>query len=128
MFNTLKKELNIVEVVGYMTETEYKLAGDNTWIPEGDECPSCGHKNCFRIKHDGNNEEGIARCFSEGLTWDVTSIVAKLKDISNVEAAKLLAKHYKIELPHDYSPLQEVLNLAANYYHEQLYSSGPHAE
>lgn len=128
MFNTLKRELNIVDVVSYVTETEYKLTGENTWIPEGDECPSCGHKNCFRIKHEGTNEEAFAKCFSENETWDVTSLVAKLKDISNVEAAKLLAKHYNIKLPNDYSPLQEIMNLAAEYYHNALLNSGPHAE
>lgn len=128
MFNTLKKELNIVEVVEYITETPYKLTGENTWVPEDDTCPSCGHKGCFRIKHDGTNEEAFAKCFSEGNVWDVTAITAKLKEISNVEAAKLLAKHYEIKLPHDYSPLQEVMNLAANYYRELLSSSGPYAE
>ena len=128
MFATLKKELNIVEVVSYVTETEYKLVGENTWVPEDEICPSCGHKNCFRIKHNGNNEEAFAKCFSENLCWDIVSIVAKLKEISNVDAAKLLAKHYDVKLPHDFSPLQELMNLAANYYTEVLKSAGPIAE
>lgn len=128
MFNTLKKELNIVEVVEYVTETPYKLTGENTYVPDDDICPSCGHKGCFRIKHEGINEESFAKCFSENVVWDVISIVAKLKEISNVEAAKLLAKHYEIKLPNDYSPMQEVFNLSANYYHELLYTAGPYAE
>jgi 5S rRNA maturation endonuclease (ribonuclease M5) len=128
MFNTLKKELRLVEVLEFMTDTEYKLVGDNTWIPEGDECPSCGHRNCFRVKDEGVNEESFAKCFSENIVWDVVSIVAKLKELTNVDAAKLLAKHYEVKLPNDYSPLQEIMNLAANYYHELLASSGPCAE
>jgi len=128
MFNTLKKELRIVDVLEYVTETEYKLIGENTWAPEDDVCPSCGHKNCFRIKDEGINEDSFAKCFSEGKVWDVTSIVADLKEITNVEAAKLLAKHYEVKLPNDYSPMQEIFNLAANYYHEQFYSAGPYAE
>ena len=128
MFNTLKRELNIVDVVSYVTETEYKLVGSNTYVPEGDVCPVCQHSNCFRIKHEGVNEDSFAKCFSESKVWDVVSIVAELKEISNVEAAKLLSKHYSVELPHDYSPVQEVMNLAANYYHELLYTAGPCAE
>lgn len=128
MFNTLKRELRLVEVLEYITGVTYKLTGENTWIPEDDVCPSCDHKNCFRVKDEGINEESFAHCFSESLTWDVISMVATLKEVSNMDAAKLLAKHYNITLPHDYSPLQEVLNLAANYYHELIYSSGPYAE
>lgn len=128
MFNTLKRELRIVEVLEYMTDIPYKEAGDNTWIPDGDECPSCGHKNCFRVKDAGVNEESYARCFSENVTWDVIAIVAKLKGIPNLEAAKLLAKHYEIKLPNDYSPMQEVFNLAADYYHTTLKNAGPCAE
>jgi 5S rRNA maturation endonuclease (ribonuclease M5) len=128
MFNTLKKELNIVEVVEYVTETPYKLTGESTYVPEDDICPSCGHKGCFRIKHEGENSEAFCKCFSENKVWDVISIVAQLKEISNVDAAKLLAKHYEVKLPNDYSPMQEVFNLAANYYHELLYTAGPYAE
>ena len=128
MFLTLKKELNIVEVLEYVTDSPYKTIGENTFAPEDDICPSCQHSNCFRVKHEGINEESFAKCFSENIVWDVVSIVAKLKEITNVGAAKLLAKHYNVKLPNDYSPVQEVHNLAANYYHELLYSSGPHAE
>ena len=128
MFNTLKRALRIVDVLEYMTETEYSLKGENTWIPEDDVCPSCNHNNCFRVKDEGVNEDSFAKCFSENVTWDVVSIVAKLKEISNMDAAKLLAKHYDIPLPSDYSPLQEIMNLAANYYQESISSSGPCAE
>ena len=128
MFATLKKELNIVEVVSYITETEYKLTGENTYIPEDDVCPSCGHKNCFRIKYTGDNEEAFAKCFSENFIHDVVGITALLKEISNVDAAKLLAKHYNIKLPNNYSPVQEVFNLATDYYHNLLLTSGPFAE
>ena len=128
MFSTLKKELNIKDVLEYVTETTYKLTGTDTWIPEDDICPSCGHSNCFRIKDVGINEEAFAKCFSEGTVWDVISIVATLKQISNVDAAKLLAKHYEVKLPLDYSPMQELFNLATNYYHECFITAGPAAE
>lgn len=128
MFDTLKKELRIVEVLEYITEVPYKLIGTDTWAPEDGECPSCGHKDCFRIKDEGKNEESFAKCFSENITWDVTSIVATLKDISNTEAAKLLAKHYDIKFPTGYSPMQEIFNLAGNYYHDILLKAGPFAE
>ena len=57
MFATLKKELRIVDVLEYVTETSYKLTGTNTWIPEDDVCPSCSHNNCFRNKEIENVEE-----------------------------------------------------------------------
>lgn len=105
--------------------------GENTWIPEDDSCPSCGHFNCFRVKHEGVNEESFAKCFSEDLTWDVVAIVAHLKEMSNVDAAKYLAKKYKINLPvtiSTSSPIQEIFDQAALYYSTALLEAGPCAE
>lgn len=128
MFDTLKKALSIVDVVSLVSEVDYNLVGEDTYVPDGDECPSCNHKGCFRIKYNGTNEEGFAKCFSENKTWDVVSIVAELKDLTNKEAALMLAEHYKVSLPSNYSPLQELMDLAAKYYHTKLLESGPHAE
>lgn len=126
MFALLREKLDIVEVAEMLTEKVFKAIGDATFAPEDRECPFCGHKDCFRIKQDG--ADSFYKCFSCDVTGDVTTMVATLKGISNVEAAKLLAKQFKIQLPMDYSPVQEAFNLAAEYYHTCLLESGPCAE
>lgn len=128
MFQVLKRELNIVEVLEALTDIPYKLIGENTFVPEDDTCPVCGHKDCFRVKHEGDNSESFAKCFSEDKIWDVTSITADLLEVSNVEAAKKLAEEYKIELPKTGSPVQEAFNKAGEYYHAMLLEVGPYPE
>jgi 5S rRNA maturation endonuclease (ribonuclease M5) len=125
MFSILKDSLNIVEVVEDLTSETYKLAGDYTYIPESDTCPMCGHKNCFRIKHEGINRDSFAKCFScssDGVL-DVTALTAKLQNTTNSEAAKFLAKKYRVKLPNDYSHTQELFTLASDYYHRLLLDS-----
>lgn len=126
MFTLLREKLDLVEVAEYVLEVPFVEIGDSTFAPEDKECPLCGHKDCFRIKRDGN--QSFFKCFSCDASGDVTDFVALAKEISNVEAAKLLAKHYKIDLPTDYSPVQEAFNLAAGYYHQVLLDAGPYAE
>lgn len=126
MFALLREKLDIVEVAEMVTEKVFKSIGDATFAPEDRECPHCGHKDCYRIKQDG--ADSFYKCFSCDETGDVTTMVATLKGISNVEAAKLLAKQFKIQLPMDYSPVQEAFNLAAEYYHSALSEAGPCAE
>lgn len=126
MFSILREQLDIVSVAEDFTKKVFKPIGENTFAAEDKECLFCGHKDCMRIKKD--EDESFFKCFSCDASGDVVDLVAKLEDISNVEAARLLAKTYKIQLPNDYSPVQDALNLAANYYHQNLIESGPFAE
>ncbi len=126
MFQTLREKLNLVEVMEELTSTSYKLIGDSTWAPEDEVCPMCGHKDCFRIKMD--EADSFAKCFSCDGGGDAVAVTAKLKEISPVEAAKLLAKHFEITLPRDYSPVQEAMNMASQYYHACFLEAPPCAE
>lgn len=126
MFAVLKEQLDIVEVAETLLGIPFKSIGDTTWAPEDETCPFCGHKDCFRIKKDG--ADSFYKCFSCDENGDAVSMVASLKELSNVDAARLLAKEFNIQLPRDYSPVQEVMNLAANYYHQCLIDGGPAAE
>lgn len=125
MFQAIKQALNIVEVLEDITQTSYKASGEYTFVPESEVCPSCGHKDCFRIKHEGNNSEAFAKCFSEDRAWDVISITSQLAGISNFEAAKFLATKYGVELPKNYSPAQRIFDQIGLVYHTTLLEAGP---
>jgi len=126
MFALLREKLDLVEVAETLFEKSFTPIGDATFAPEDKECPHCGHKDCYRIKQDG--ADSFFKCFSCDVHGDVTHMVALVNGITDVEAAKLLAKQYGIQLPRDYSPVQEVFNLAAEYYRTCLNESGPCAE
>lgn len=120
MFKTLKTELNLVEVIGDLLGCEMKLVSTDTYAPEDEVCPSCGHSKCFRVKHDGDNFSSFAKCFGEDKYWDVISFNSLISGTSQYVSAKDLAKRYKVSLPTTFSPLQELFNLAAEYYHTCL--------
>lgn len=126
MFATLKEQLDLVEVAEAVLQVSFKQCGDTNWEPEDRTCPHCGHKDCYRIKRDG--ADSFFKCFSCDETGDLITFVAKHKELSNLEAAKLLAKEYNIKLPRDYSPVQEAMDMAAQYYHNCFNEAGPCAE
>lgn len=126
MFATLKEKLDLVEVAEDLLKVEFKQIGDSTWAPEDETCPHCGHKDCYRIKKDG--ADSFYKCFSCDKTGDVITMIAELTEVSNVEAAKSLAKKYKIQIPRDYSPVQEAMDMAAQYYHNVFLEAKPCAE
>lgn len=123
MFALLREKLNMVEVAEELLQSSFKEIGEGTWEQEDKTCPFCGHKDCFRIKLDG--ADSYAHCFSEGKTWDVTAMTAELKELSMAEAGKLLAKHYEIDISRDFNPVQELLNMAGQYYHACFMNIGP---
>ena len=126
MFQQLKEKLDLVDVAEEILQVSFKQIGDATFAPEDEMCPHCGHKDCYRIKKDG--ADSFFKCFSCDASGDVITMVSVLKDISLVEAAKLLSKQYNIPLPRDYSPVQDIMNVAAQYYHTTFLEAGPHAE
>lgn len=116
MFSLLKQQLSIVDVINKYIKYELKEIGDNTFTPEDDTCVFCGHKDCLRIKEDG--EDSIYKCFSCESKGDFITFVASLKNVSPKDAALLIAKDFSVELPKGYSPIQELFDLAAEYYHK----------
>ena len=130
MFAKLRREVDIVEVASKLLDVEFKLIAENTWTPEDRLCPFCGHRDCFRIKVSVDEDEtgSFFKCFSCDETGDVTDLVAKIKEVTNVEAAKFISKEFNIPLPRDLSPLQEIFTLAAEYYHQCLLDAHPMPE
>lgn len=129
MFQTVKQNVSLLEVVQKKLEIEFVQIGDNTFGPEDKTCPFCGHKDCFRIKHDeANLEESFYKCFSCDEGGDVINFIEATDKISSVDAAKALAKEYSVQLPNDYSPIQEIFTLASRYYQNLIQESGSCAE
>lgn len=125
MFGLIKSKVDLVEKLEKDLDLFFKETGTNTYSLEDekntDGCPFCGHYDCFKVKHDPEVlEESRYKCFSCDATGSVIDWVAHNKKLSVVEAAKDLAKEYNIPLPNDYSPVQEIFEVAAGYYHTCL--------
>jgi hypothetical protein len=121
MFDIIREKVDLKEVVSRYTQSDLKKAGD-AWfqlVDDGCPLPGCGHKDCFKI-HDTGSGDASYHCFSCGGHGDVSKFVALMENISDYEAMKRLAKEFKVQIPSDYSPVQEIFNLAATYYHTCL--------
>ena len=120
MFNTVKSAVNLVDLISRDTGLIFRESGQNYVIEDDastDGCPMCGHHDCFSIKHvDGQNESSFYHCFSCEAHGGSIDWVVKRHDLSPKDAALKLAKEFGIALPHSYSPVQEIFNLAARYY------------
>lgn len=127
MFELIKKEVSLLEVISKDLGVELKQSGENYIIDDEREhggCPFCSHNDCFKIRIiEDEPEKSMYRCFSCDEHGDVINWRAKRKGITPKEAALELAKEYNIQLPHDYSPLQELFRLAAHYYQTCLWES-----
>ena len=115
LFELVKEKISISEAVSKILDQELKQIGSN-FTTEDDSCPFCGHRECFRI----SDEKKIWKCFSEDISGDVISFVEKALDKKPRDAALYLAKEFNIQIPSDYSPLQDIFNTAAQYYHTGL--------
>jgi 5S rRNA maturation endonuclease (ribonuclease M5) len=115
LFRKIKESVNIVEALSKELNIDFKKIGDCTFEPEDSQCPFCGHKDSFRVKDNG--EERYYNCFSCNAKGDVITFIEKARKLKPVEAARILAKEWNIQLPNSFSPLQEAFNLAAHYYY-----------
>ena len=129
MFNTVKKRVNLVDLISRDTGLIFKETG-NTYSIEDDAdtagcpLPNCGHHDCFKIKYEEDKpERSFYHCFSCGGNGDAVKWVSERNNISQKDAVLLLAKEFNVSLPHGYTPVQEVFNLAANYYETCLVDS-----
>lgn len=127
MFSTIKQNVNLVDLISEDTGLIFKESGAN-YVIEDDKltegCPFCGHHDCFRVKHDpGNLEESMYKCFSCGEAGSAVDWVAKRHNLTPKDAALRLAKQFNIDIPHDYSPAQEIFNLASRYYETCLWET-----
>jgi 5S rRNA maturation endonuclease (ribonuclease M5) len=118
MFSMIKRSTNLLEQIVNDTGLSFVLSGDNTYSAEGDE-PSfcCGHKGCFKVKFSEDTpEENLWKCFSCDAGGTILDWSALFNKVSVLDAAHLLVKEHKLELPKDASPLQDLFNTAAIYY------------
>lgn len=125
MFDLIKQQVSLIELLEKDLSVTFRQSGDKNWIIDGDKdqesCPFCSHHDCFKVHHvEGDNSGSFYKCFSCGAFGDVITWKAKESKLKNGEAARALAKEYDIKLPHDYSPIQQVFNLAGDYYHNCL--------
>ena len=124
IFEILKEKVLLTDAISRYLEDDLKPVGTATYTTEEDVCPFCGHRECFRIKSDEEvPEDGFFNCFSCGVGGDLVNFVGLHFKEEPVDAARRIAKDFKIDLPRDYSPVQEIMNVAANYYKTNLQSN-----
>jgi 5S rRNA maturation endonuclease (ribonuclease M5) len=111
MFETIKAQVPLEKVLADISNITLIEAGE--WSePEDKCCPFCKHMDCFKVA-PGNERW---QCFSCDEGGDVIAFVAKAYNVSQVDAAKAIAKEYKIDIPTSYNAVREVTRLAADYY------------
>lgn len=123
MFQSVKQKVSLLELIEKDTGLLLKESGQNWVIDSEDEqggCPFCGHHDCFRIKEE-SVETAFFHCFSCGEHGDIFEWRAKRKKINLREACVELAQEYEIPLPHNYSPIQEIFEVAAKYYENNFW-------
>lgn len=128
MFELIKANVNLLEVISKDLGVELKPVGSENYGIEDERdhggCPFCGHNDCFRVKFVEDDQAGsFFKCFSCDEHGDVITWRAKRKGISMKDAALELAKEYDVQLPNDWSPMQEIFRLAAHYYETCLWET-----
>ena len=128
MFNTIKEKVSLAEVISNDLKLDLIECGTNTYQIDRDydSCPFCSHKDCFKIKYDPEDlPSSMYKCFSCDAAGDVINWTCEYHKLKPVEAARKLSKDYNIKLPNDYSPIQEIFEVSANYYHTTLNECKP---
>jgi 5S rRNA maturation endonuclease (ribonuclease M5) len=123
LFELVKSKVNLLETIEKDLQVTFKESGEHTYSIEDEKqyggCPFCTHNDCFKIKQDpAELIKAIYHCFSCEAHGSVIDWVAHQHNLSVVDAARKLAKDNGIPLPKDYSPVQELFNIAAGYYHK----------
>lgn len=124
MFTTTKQQINLLQHISNDTGRSIVECGTNTYQFDDDQtagCPFCNHHKCFKLFFDENiPADATYHCFSCAAHGDVISWHSVRKDLTQAEAVRDLAKIYDIHLPTNYNPIQDLFNLAAEYYHNCL--------
>lgn len=125
MFDQIKQKVSLIAELEKDLSVTFRQIGDRNWAIDGDKdvesCPFCGHKDCFRVSQvEGEESSSFYKCFSCGEAGDVITWRSKRKSISIGDAAVQLAKEHGIQTGREQSPIQQIFNLAAAYYHQGL--------
>ncbi|MFQ3577243.1 MAG: DNA primase, partial [Cytophagales bacterium] len=122
----VKETAEIIEVIGDFLNLKRK--GKDYWAP----CPFHGEKTpSFSVAP----QKGIYKCFGCGVSGDSVKFIMEIERISFIEAIKVLAKKYNIELEEIQvseekkeeatliESLYVALNFAKNFYSNQLWET-----
>lgn len=125
MFDLVKQQVSLLQELEKDLGVTFRSVGEKNWRIDGDKdvesCPFCGHHDCFRAKHEeGDYSSSFYKCFSCGERGDIVTWRSKRKGIKPGEATRELAREAGIRLPNNYNPIQQIFNLAADYYHNCL--------
>lgn len=131
IFEQIKEQTNILEIIAFYTEDELKKSGDEWYEMSDRSCPFCGHFDCFKVKY--NEADSNYHCFSCEAHGDQIEFVQKYvplsegrpdDELSPVDAVKRIAKDFHIKLAmRALTPSERLLNAAAQYYHNRLLDS-----
>lgn len=124
MFKEIRETVDLMEGISKYTNLEWISVGSSNYELEDKTCPfpDCQHRDCFRVKKDG--EDYFFKCFScDEAGRDIISFYSKFKNIDAFTAAKQIAKDHKIETTRTLTPTQKILELSAQYFHNNLLES-----
>ncbi|MCI4437396.1 MAG: hypothetical protein JHC33_11375, partial [Ignisphaera sp.] len=95
MFEVIKSNVDLKEVISKYANSEVVECGTNTYQLEDKSCPFCGHNDCFKVKDEESEEEpAFYKCFSCDETGDAIGFVGKLLSLTLREAALKIAKDF----------------------------------
>jgi 5S rRNA maturation endonuclease (ribonuclease M5) len=124
MFDTVRKEVNLLEQVANEMNQAIVECGTNVYKFEDDEtigCFACEHHDCLKFFYDeGEPEKATYHCFSCSAHGNVIDFMVWKHSVTPKEAALMLVKEHDLKLSSSYNPIAEIFQLAAVYYHNCL--------
>lgn len=129
MFKEIKESVDLMEAISKYTKMEWIPVGSSNFELEDKVCPfpDCGHKDCFRLKKE--DDEYFYKCFScDEAGSDAAKFYSVYKNVDLYVAARKVAKDYGISTERTLTTSQKILELAANFYHNNLIEDVSHFE
>lgn len=128
-FARVKEKLLLKDVIEFYMNESTSQCGSDTYEMETKECPSCGHKNCFKI-HEVGGPDSYYKCFSCDVSGDAISFVQEFLELPNAsEAANRLCSDFKlgdlkiVSKKSTMTDIEKVLEDASLYYAQCLLES-----
>lgn len=124
MFKEIRESVDLMDAITKYTGLEWVPVGSYNYELEDKTCPfpDCGHKDCFRLKKD---EDYFYKCFScDEVGFDAAKFYSVLKGVDIFTAGRQVAKDFKVSIQRTVTPTQKILELAANFFHNNLLEEG----
>lgn len=122
-FREVKRAASLIDYITSTTESKAKRVGKGYHV---NPCPFCGHKDCFSVFGEREDQYKCHSCEASG---DVFTFAEHHKALSKAEALRDVARHFGVTLPEPRkngkgqggdNPLQRVFRAAVEHYQEQL--------